>query len=62
MAPEIINKQNNITSAVDIWSLGCLIIEMATRNPPWLNVTNKYKEVLNLIGTSNGNNLNKIIF
>jgi serine/threonine protein kinase len=54
LAPEIINKQKNLTTAVDIWSLGCVIIEMATRNPPWSNITTNCQEVINLIGNSNG--------
>jgi serine/threonine protein kinase len=55
MAPEIINKSPNLTWAVDIWSLGCIIIEMATKNPPWSNVSTDCKEVIHLIATSKGN-------
>jgi serine/threonine protein kinase len=54
MAPEIASKSNNITSAVDIWSVGCIIIEMATKNPPWSNVAKTYEEVYELITTSTG--------
>ena len=54
MAPEIVNKEKNLTPAVDIWSLGCIIIEMATRNPPWSNVTTNCQEVIELIGNTNG--------
>lgn len=54
MAPEIINKEKNLTWAVDIWSLGCIIIEMATKNPPWSNITTNCAEVMKLIGTSQG--------
>eukprot|EP01028_Stygiella_incarcerata_P001863 TRINITY_DN1347_c0_g1_i4.p1 TRINITY_DN1347_c0_g1~~TRINITY_DN1347_c0_g1_i4.p1 ORF type:complete len:605 (+),score=198.32 TRINITY_DN1347_c0_g1_i4:101-1915(+) len=34
MAPEII-RQEKCTSAVDIWSVGCTVIEMMTEKPPW---------------------------
>ncbi len=36
MAPEAL--KGTYTKAVDIWSLGCLIIEMATGRPPWENL------------------------
>jgi serine/threonine protein kinase len=54
MAPEIASKSNNITTAVDIWSVGCIIIEMATKNPPWSNVAKTYDEVYELITNSTG--------
>ncbi|CAN6812625.1 unnamed protein product [Brassica oleracea] len=36
MAPEVVvMHKNGYTLAVDVWSVGCTILEMATAKPPW---------------------------
>lgn len=39
MAPEILKREGH-GRKVDVWSLGCVLIEMATANHPWPAVTN----------------------
>lgn len=38
MAPEVIEISGQITSACDIWSLGCTVVELLTTNPPYANL------------------------
>ena len=48
MAPEVANRSGHSFSA-DIWSVGCLLIEMITGSAPWSSISKSVKEVLQLI-------------
>jgi mitogen-activated protein kinase kinase kinase len=43
MSPETINgKRTGHPGAVDIWSLGCVVLEMATGRRPWSHLDNEF--------------------
>ena len=59
MSPEVIKGNNNIDSptsptskprpgAVDIWSLGCVVLEMATGRRPWASLDNEWAIMYNI--------------
>ena len=50
IAPEVVLRLGHSFSA-DIWSFGCVLIEMVSGLPPWYNYSKDTKEVLNLIST-----------
>ena len=52
MAPEVVLRKGH-TYPADIWSFGCLVIEMTAGRPPWSELSRNSKEVLNLISTPN---------
>ncbi|CAH1415511.1 unnamed protein product [Lactuca virosa] len=57
MAPEVINNNSNgCNLAVDIWSLGCTVLEMATTKPPW----SQYEGVAALFKVGNSKELPSI--
>lgn len=47
MAPEVM-RQDGHGRFADIWSLGCLVVEMATGCPPFSNITNPYAVFLHI--------------
>ncbi len=51
MAPETI-KNMEYTRFSDIWSLGCLVIEMSTGEPPWAEYKNPMAALYNLMHTN----------
>ncbi|KAF2197085.1 MAP kinase [Delitschia confertaspora ATCC 74209] len=49
MSPEVIRGSNSGRhGAVDIWSLGCVILEMATGRRPWANFDNEWAIMYNI--------------
>ncbi|KAH6845237.1 hypothetical protein B0I37DRAFT_179692 [Chaetomium sp. MPI-CAGE-AT-0009] len=49
MSPEVIKGENTgHFGAVDIWSLGCVILEMATGRRPWANLDNEWAIMYNI--------------
>ncbi|KAI1079555.1 MAP kinase [Whalleya microplaca] len=49
MSPELIKGENpGRTGAVDVWSLGCVILEMVTGRRPWSNLDNEWAIMYNI--------------
>ena len=49
MSPEVIKGDNpGRAGAVDIWSLGCVVLEMATGRRPWANLDNEWAIMYNI--------------
>jgi len=51
MSPEVIKGENpGRAGAVDVWSLGCVILEMATGRPPWASLDNEWAIMYQIAG------------
>ena len=49
MSPEVIKGENpGRAGAVDVWSLGCVILEMATGRRPWTSLDNEWAIMYNI--------------
>lgn len=50
MSPEAIKGESSLSrpGAVDIWSLGCVILEMATGRRPWATLDNEWAIMYNI--------------
>jgi serine/threonine protein kinase len=64
MSPEIIkNDKRGRHGAMDIWSLGCVVLEFATGKKPWSNLDNEWCVFTScpfpylLVGTYKGDNV-----
>lgn len=51
MAPEVAMRKGH-GCAADIWSFGCVLIEMITGNHPWYNIAHDPKRVIELLSKS----------
>lgn len=49
MSPEVIKGENpGRAGAVDVWSLGCVILEMASGRRPWASLDNEWAIMYNI--------------
>ena len=48
MAPEVISENATVTSACDIWSLGCTVIELLTGKPPYFEL-NQFTAMIKIV-------------
>jgi len=60
-APEVALREGDVSSAIDIWSLGCIIIEMANKSPPWSNIAKTKEDVISILKTTQGKPILKLI-
>lgn len=51
IAPEVAARTGH-SFAADIWSVGCVVIEMLSGNPPWSNLSKDAKEVLKIVANT----------
>jgi serine/threonine protein kinase len=51
MAPEVISGEGWNNKA-DVWSLGCVLIEMLTGKVPWSDISTTFEEVLKIVKKS----------
>ena len=47
MAPELFAEDGEYSTASDLWSLGCVLYELAVGNPPF--VSNNFEELVEMI-------------
>ena len=47
-SPEVIEEKSKVTSACDIWSLGCTVIELLTGKPPYFDL-NMYAAMIKIV-------------
>jgi|TARA_B110000902_G_scaffold138249_1_gene159848 mitogen-activated protein kinase kinase kinase len=51
MAPEVVRRSGSGTPA-DVWSVGCVLIEMATGNHPWFGCGGQAQAIYKIAGTN----------
>ena len=62
MSPEVIkNDKRGRHGAMDIWSMGCVVLEFATGRKPWSNLDNEWSEALLLTLDFTANPLHRAI-
>jgi len=61
-APEVLCSWTDYTSAIDIWSIGCIFAEMLVRKPlfPGHNTQHQLQLIVSLLGTPRTEELSKI--